>query len=225
MSKKKKNNQKTPPKKQPVKKDDYTTVIFFAIIILIVGIAAATTLFGKNDDSSQPETPLLDANKTYFAEIVIEKYGTITVQLDQKSAPITAANFVKLAESGFYTGTTFHRIIEGFMMQGGAPKSTVSSPAPIVGEFTSNGYDNPLKHERGVISMARTNDKNSASSQFFIMHATKTHLDGEYAAFGWVTEGMEVVDAICEAAQPTDNNGSIAKDAQPVIKSITITVK
>ncbi len=220
MSNKKKTTKNVPQKRQ-VKKDDYTAVIIFAVLLLIAAIVAAIFWFGNNDDTKN-ETPSLDANKTYFAELAIQDYGNITVQLDQKSAPITAANFVKLAESGFYDGLTLHRIIEGFMMQGGAPKNSTGTPDPIVGEFTENGYDNPLKHERGVISMARTNYPNSASSQFFIVHETSPHLDGKYAAFGWVTKGIEVVDAICEAAKPTDGNGSIAKDAQPVITSITI---
>lgn len=224
MSKSKKKANKNVPKKQQTKKSDYTTVIIFAVLLVVIAIIASIFLFG-NREQPKDEAPSLDAGKTYFADIAIEDYGTITVQLDQKSAPITAANFVNLAQNGFYDGLTFHRIIEGFMMQGGAPKSQNDAASTIVGEFSDNGYNNPLKHERGVISMARTNDMNSASSQFFIMHETKTHLDGKYAAFGKVISGIEIVDAVCEAAKPTDNNGSIAKADQPVIRSITIRIE
>lgn len=167
----------------------------------------------------------LDASLTYYADIEIQDYGTITVQLEQASAPITAANFVSLAESGFYDGLTFHRIIEGFMMQGGDPNGdgTGGSDETIVGEFTDNGYDNALSHTRGAISMARSSEYDSASSQFFIVHEdSSASLDGQYAVFGYVTEGMDVVDAVCEAAEPTDGNGTIDAEAQPVITSITI---
>lgn len=153
----------------------------------------------------------------YYADIVIDGYGTIVVQLDHNAAPITVDNFVKLAKSGFYDGLTFHRIIKDFMMQGGAGQAET-----IKGEFSENGWDNPIKHERGVISMARANNPNSGSSQFFIMHKTSPHLDGKYAAFGKVISGMDVVDKICNDAVPSDNNGSIPADRQPVITSITI---
>ena len=167
---------------------------------------------------------LLDETVIYYADIEIADYGTITVQLDQSAAPITAANFVSLAKSGFYDGLTFHRIISGFMMQGGDPKGngTGGSDVKIKGEFAANGHKNPISHERGVISMARSKAYDSASSQFFIMHADYTGLDGQYAAFGRVTEGLGVVDAVFEAAKPIDNNGSIAKENQPVIVSVTI---
>ena len=157
-------------------------------------------------------------------EIVVKDYGTITVALDGEAAPITVANFVKLVEDGFYDGLTFHRIIEGFMIQGGDPKGngTGGTDNKIKGEFAANGVENPLSHTRGAISMARSQNPDSASSQFFIVHEDSKFLDGQYAAFGYVTEGMEVVDAICAAAQPTDNNGSIAKGNQPVIESISI---
>ena len=157
----------------------------------------------------------------YYADIDIVDYGTITVKLDQSAAPITVKNFVKLAESGYYDGLTFHRIMEGFMMQGGDGGD--ARPAEtIVGEFESNGHKNPIKHERGVISMARTNDPNSANSQFFIMHEAAAHLDGEYAAFGHVVSGIEIVDRVCESAKPTDDNGTIPADEQPIINSIKI---
>lgn len=182
------------------------------IIALLLCAMMAFCLFGCGKEK-------LSSGTVYYADIVIADYGTITVQLDQEAAPITVENFVNLANQGFYNGLTFHRIIENFMMQGGASENP---PASIVGEFSSNGYENPLKHTRGAISMARTPEPDSASSQFFIVHQDSAHLDGEYACFGYVTEGIEVVDAICESAQPTDGNGSIAEDAQPVIMSITI---
>ncbi|MCF0134634.1 MAG: peptidylprolyl isomerase [Blautia sp.] len=160
----------------------------------------------------------------YNAEIVIEDYGTIQLELDADAAPITVTNFVKLANDGFYDGLTFHRIINGFMMQGGDPlgNGTGGSEEKIKGEFSSNGVENPISHKRGVISMARAMDKDSASSQFFIMHQDGEFLDGEYAAFGEVTEGIEVVDEICENAEVTDNNGTVKEGTQPVIESITI---
>ena len=179
---------------------------------------------GSNSTAGTYTPAALDESLTYFADIDIEGYGVITIQLDQAAAPVTCANFVELAESGFYDGLTFHRIIAGFMMQGGDPKGngTGGSDNKIVGEFKANGYENNLSHVRGTVSMARSSAKNSASSQFFICHEDAPHLDGSYAAFGTVTAGMDVVDAVCEAAQPTDNNGTIPADAQPVMTSVTI---
>lgn len=170
---------------------------------------------------------MLDYNKTYFADIDIEGYGVITVKLDQDAAPITTENFVSLAEEGFYDGLTFHRIIAGFMMQGGDPTGTGmgGSDETIVGEFRMNGYSNDLSHTRGAISMARSMDPNSASSQFFIVHEDSTFLDGQYAAFGYVTEGIEVVDRVCDEAMPIDQNGTIPRDRHPVMNSVTIRVE
>ena len=134
-------------------------------------------------------------------EITMENGGTIRIELDKTAAPITVENFEKLAAKGFYDGLTFHRVIPGFMIQGGCPQGT-GMGYTIQGEFASNGVANPIRHTRGVISMARAQDPNSAGSQFFIMHADAPHLDGDYAAFGHVVEGMEVVDEI--AAVTTD---------------------
>ena len=132
------------------------------------------------------------------AKIVVKDYGIIRVELDREHAPITVDNFVKLVNSGFYNGLTFHRIIKGFMIQGGCPKGngTGGPGYTIKGEFSSNGINNPILHKRGVISMARAMHPDSAGSQFFIMHQDAPHLDGQYAAFGHVIEGIEVVDAI-----------------------------
>lgn len=163
--------------------------------------------------------------ENYTAVIDIENYGKITLTLDADAAPKTVDNFVKLAKSGFYDGLTFHRIMEGFMMQGGDPEGTGmgGSDETIVGEFSANGYENSISHIRGTVSMARNGyDYNSASSQFFIVHKDSTFLDGQYAAFGRVTDGMDVVDKVCEDAKPTDDNGTIPASEQPVIKSITI---
>lgn len=156
------------------------------------------------------------------ATIEVESYGTIKLQLNGTVAPVTVANFANLASSGFYDGLTFHRIIKGFMMQGGDPNGdgTGGSDRTIVGEFAENGHPNPISHVRGTISMARSSAPNSASSQFFIMQEDSVNLDGNYAAFGHVTDGMDVVDAICNSAEPTDGNGTIAKDKQPKITSL-----
>ena len=156
--------------------------------------------------------------------ITIKDYGTITVELDANAAPITVENFVALAKDGFYDGLTFHRIISGFMIQGGDPKGngTGGSKQNIKGEFAVNGVENPISHQRGVISMARSMDYDSASSQFFICHADASFLDGQYAAFGKVTDGIEVVDAICEQVMPIDGNGTVPRMAQPVIESVII---
>ena len=141
------------------------------------------------------------------AIIEINKFGTIEVELDKEAAPITVENFVKLADKGFYKGLTFHRVIKGFMIQGGCPKGngTGGPGYSIKGEFLANGVNNPLKHTRGVISMARAMDPDSAGSQFFIMHKDGEFLDGQYAAFGHVTKGIEVVDAIASVrTSPND---------------------
>ena len=130
--------------------------------------------------------------------IEMENGHTIKLELDPQSAPVTVENFLSLVKAGFYDGLTFHRIIPGFMIQGGDPTGTGAggSGKPIKGEFSTNGVKNPIKHVRGVISMARTMDPNSATSQFFIMHRDAPHLDGQYAAFGRVVEGIETVDEI-----------------------------
>ena len=162
------------------------------------------------------------ASGTHRATIEVEGYGAIKLELDADVAPVTVANFAKLAGEGFYDGLTFHRIIEGFMVQGGDPNGNGmgGSDEKIVGEFSDNGHPNSISHVRGTISMARSQAYNSASSQFFIMQADTPSLDGQYAAFGHVTEGMDVVDAMCEAARPTDNNGTIAAADQPRIASV-----
>ena len=164
-------------------------------------------------------------HKLHFVEITVKNYGIITLTLDETIAPITVQNFVKLANAGFYDGLTFHRIMDGFMIQGGDPKGdgTGGSPENIKGEFAVNGVQNALPHVRGVISMARRSyPYDSASSQFFIMHKDYSGLDGSYAAFGWVTSGMEFVDAICADTPVVDNNGTVVAKKQPVILSVRV---
>ena len=189
---------------------------------LMAALCLALTACGQTlaDASASAAEPI----GKYTAVIDIADYGAITLELDGDSAPLTVANFVKLAKDGFYDGLTFHRIMDGFMMQGGDPNGngTGGSDETIPGEFSANGCDNPISHTRGTISMARAQDPNSASSQFFICQADSSFLDGSYAAFGRVTDGMDVVDAICADAQPTDDNGTIPPEAQPVINSVTI---
>ena len=157
-------------------------------------------------------------------EMEVQDYGVIKLELDADAAPITVTNFVDLVKSGFYDGLTFHRIISGFMIQGGDPlgNGTGGSENTIKGEFSSNGVENNISHVRGTISMARSADNDSASSQFFIVHEDSAFLDGDYAAFGTVTEGMEVVDAICEAVPVEDDDGTVAEENQPVITSIKV---
>ena len=161
----------------------------------------------------------------YDCEIKVKNYGSIKLKLDANIAPITVSNFVGLANDGFYNGLTFHRIIKGFMIQGGDPNGdgTGGSKQTIKGEFTANGVDNPLKHTRGVISMARSQSYDSASSQFFIMHEDTSSLDGQYAAFGCAYSGMDIVDKICDDIKTEDSNGTVSKKNQPVIESITCT--
>lgn len=157
-------------------------------------------------------------------EIDVENYGTISLELDADVAPITVTNFIKLVNEGFYDGLTFHRIISGFMIQGGDPEGTGNggSSEKIKGEFSANGYKNDISHVRGVISMARATSYNSASSQFFIVHKDSTFLDGNYAAFGHVTNGMEIVDKIAEETKVEDDNGTVKKENQPKITKIKV---
>ena len=232
--------------KKKMMKIGLTSIVSIILVVaLIFGIVAIvknsgsedpldddTEESGSTDEDTDTITWLTEVESpTHYAIIDIADYGQITVALDGNSAPETVENFVTLAEEGFYDGLTFHRIIEGFMMQGGDPdadgtggnKDEDGNEINITGEFYYNGYDNYLSHVRGAISMARANDYDSASSQFFIVHKDATSsLDMLYAAFGYVIEGMDVVDAVCEAAEPTDDNGTISAEDQPVITSITI---
>lgn len=183
-------------------------LILIVVIVLIIGL-------------------LWPGNKTkqIKVEMNITDYGKIILELDRDNAPITVDNFVKLVNEKFYDGLTFHRIINNFMIQGGDPlkNGTGGSENTIIGEFSSNGVNNKISHKRGVISMARSQDMNSASSQFFILHKDNTSLDGNYAAFGKVISGIEVVDKIEEAVSSLGyENGLIPVDKQPVIEYIKV---
>ena len=202
-------------------------------ICILLSLAALLALCacGGKSAAPAPETAgeTAKANTETFrtvrhAEITVKDYGTIKLELDEGTAPITVANFVKLAQAGFYDGLTFHRIMDGFMIQGGDPRGngTGGADETIKGEFRQNGVDNPISHVEGVISMARSNDPDSASSQFFITVADASFLDGAYAAFGRVTEGLEIAKQIAADARPIDNNGTVPAEQQPVIESIVI---
>lgn len=203
-----------------------------------IGIAAAIilALFVVTGCQKQEETPKKSEQKkteaseellsgTHHAEIQVKDYGTITVELDADTAPITVTNFVNLAKDGFYDNLTFHRIMDGFVIQGGDPNGdgTGGADQTIKGEFSNNGVENEISHTRGIISMARAQDPDSASSQFFIVQEDSDYLDGNYAAFGHVTSGMEIVDQICKDVPVEDDNGTVKAENQPVIEKITIT--
>ena len=223
-------------KEAQAKLDKRNMIIGIVAVILVAAVALFLILGGK-DEPAQNTNPTtvtesapsaaneIEAKATHNVTIEIENYGTITAELYGEVAPITVENFVKLAGEGFYDGLTFHRIIDGFMIQGGDPRGngTGGSDQNIKGEFKANGVDNPITHQRGVLSMARSSAYDSASSQFFIMHQVSPWLDGQYAAFGCVLEGMDVVDAICANTPVTDGNGTVAKANQPKITSIKVT--
>lgn len=216
-------------KKQTVKKQTNGEMglktLFASALILVIICAVIYLVLPKNKDNNNTNhIAPTEFSATCYADIEIADYGMITIGLDANVAPVTVENFVSLAESGFYDGLTFHRIVKNFMMQGGDPQGDGfgNSGKRIFGEFTSNGFTNNMLHTRGAVSMARSNDNNSASCQFFIVHQDSPHLDGDYAVFGYVTNGIEIVDQICEDAKPINRNGMISADAQPVITSITI---
>ena len=211
-------------------------VMILAALTVLTLCACGSKTAGSTGDTQTKSEPAAQTSeeasqkdetfqKVRHAEITVKDYGTIKLELDEGTAPITVANFIKLAKDGFYDGLTFHRIMDGFMIQGGDPQGngTGGSDEKIKGEFKQNGVDNPISHVKGVISMARSNQPDSASSQFFITVADSTFLDGAYAAFGRVTEGMEVAEKIAKDVKPVDNNGSVMPDEQPVIESIVIT--
>lgn len=210
-----------------------SAVAVFLVAVIVVFVITSNKSNGSagatNDSPSASNVSATigesQAKGTHHAEINIKDYGVIKVELNGDVAPITVANFINLANSHFYDGLTFHRIIDGFMMQGGDPlgNGTGGSDNTIKGEFSQNGVENNLSHTRGAISMARSTDMDSASSQFFIVQSDSTYLDGQYACFGYVTDGMDIVDEICKNAVTTDSNGSVSAENQPVINSITIT--
>ena len=194
-------------------KEDVNMKKLLICLLASVLLMACSSNGGQAEDSSHVKV-----------KMEIENYGDVIIELYEDVAPKTVANFIELVESGFYDGLTFHRIIDGFMIQGGDPEGNGfgGSDKTIEGEFSANGFENNLKHEEGIISMARSQEPNSASSQFFIMVAQAPHLDGSYAAFGKVIEGIELVHQVAKDAKPIDNNGTILPEEQPIIKSIEI---
>ena len=209
-------------------------LMLIAMMILMAGCGGNSS---SSDEQASDQTQEQAAEQTqeqaepaaepigiHHAEIEIADYGTIKVELDGDTAPITVQNFMDLANAGFYDGLTFHRIIDGFMIQGGDPEGTGmgGSDKNIKGEFEMNGVKNDISHVKGVISMARAQDPDSASSQFFITVDDATFLDGQYAGFGHVTEGQDVADKIAAEAQTTDDNGTVLPENQPKITAIRI---
>ena len=178
----------------------------------------------EKTNNNEGEVDNMYSSGKHNVNITIKDYGTIELELDADVAPITVANFAKLVNEGFYDGLTFHRIIDGFMIQGGDPEGngTGGSSENIKGEFTLNGIKNSISHVRGTISMARASAYNSASSQFFIVHEDSTFLDGQYAGFGKVTKGIEIVDQICKDIKVEDDNGTVLAENQPIIEKITM---
>lgn len=206
-------------------------ILITSIVVVALLIASLTTLIIVRN-TADPKRPGLKrsgkAYETVYVKMSVKDYGDIILKLDGKEAPKTVSNFVKLVDEGFYDGLTFHRVISNFMIQGGDPAANGSggSDKKIKGEFEANGYHNCIAHERGVISMARGNDYNSASSQFFICNASGnsvSHLDGNYAAFGHVIAGMNVVDLITSKTAPIANSNDIVpKNKQAVISSVVV---
>ena len=196
------------------------TILFISLIIVLALFTACGGNESQTETAEPAESQTDDVLPLRHVEITIKDYGTVKLELDPNEAPVSVENFINLASEGFYDGLTFHRIMDGFMIQGGADMS--ADLQPIVGEFTSNGYENNISHTEGVISMARTQDPNSATSQFFITVADDTFLDGNYAAFGRVTEGLDICKKIAKDAQPIDDNGTIPEDQQPVIESVVV---
>ncbi len=188
-------------------------------------IFACVLVLGMTGCKKKEAEPVQTEEDTvYTARMTVRDYGEIVFEMKTSTAPETVKNFVELAESGFYDGLTFHRIMDGFMIQGGDPDGNGNggSGKTIHGEFSSNGYKNPLSHVCGTVSMARAKNPDSASSQFFICVADNTYLDGDYAAFVTVIEGLEVAMKIAADSRPIDNNGTILPEEQPVIESIVI---
>lgn len=192
---------------------------FFPLLLILLLLLTGCTAKDATQDGVITSSSLTG---TYYVQIDVKDYGSITAELYADIAPITVENFLNLVDSGFYNGLTFHRIISGFMIQGGDPNGdgTGGAEMKIKGEFSQNGVENNLKHTRGALSMARSSAHDSASSQFFIMHAAAPHLDGAYAAFGCVLSGMDVVDAICKNTPVTNSNGGVATANQPIIERI-----
>lgn len=191
----------------------------------------SSTSFTSSDSETETENTAAETSgeddlihDTVYVEMDIEDYGKVVLELDGSQAPITVTNFVNLVNSQFYDGLTFHRIMDGFMVQGGDPTGTGfgGSSQTIKGEFAQNGVENNISHKTGVISMARSSNMDSASSQFFICVADDEFLDGSYAAFGHVSEGLDVMMQIAKDAEPIDDNGTIPAENQPKINYMKV---
>lgn len=191
----------------------------------------SSTSFTSSDSETETENTAAETSgeddlihDTVYVEMDIEDYGKVVLELDGSQAPITVTNFVNLVNSQFYDGLTFHRIMDGFMVQGGDPTGTGfgGSSQTIKGEFAQNGVENNISHKTGVISMARSSNMDSASSQFFICVADDEFLDGSYAAFGHVSEGLDVMMQIAKDAEPIDDNGTIPAENQPKINNMKV---
>lgn len=198
------------------------SVIIAAIVVLVAAVVVAVFVGNKKEDNKM-------SADTVKVKVEMENGETFTLELYPEYAPETVKNFTELAKSGFYDGVGFHRIVDGFMAQGGDPDGTGmgGSKKKIKGEFAANGFtQNTLKHERGTISMARSQDMNSASSQFFICYDDASFLDGQYAAFGKVVEGMETVDNFLKVERTANSMGEIASPVTPItMKKVTVLEK
>lgn len=187
---------------------------FALILLILIGICGC--------ESGLPYEKEEKLYGTHTAVMTIKDFGEVKIELYGDIAPVTVANFVKLIKKGFYDGLTFHRVIQDYMIQGGDPNGDGSgnSATRIYGEFKNNGFENSLKHEKGVVSMARSRDYNSASCQFFIMLGDESRLNGDYATFGKVVEGMDIIEAVADSIKSTGSNGEITEDKQPIIEKI-----
>ena len=207
--------------------------IWYLLLLSLFSVFLLAGCGNKKEEQTAENNPNYDSSKylsgLHYAIIDVDEYGHIYLELNADAAPATVTNFVNLVKEGFYDGLSFHRVIDGFMIQGGDPKAngTGTSKYTLPGEFAANGVENTISHTRGTISMARTEDYNSASCQFFIVHTDDytSSLDGNYAAFGRVITGMDLVDLICEQTPVEDNNGTVNKFMQPRILSITMIEK
>ena len=205
--------------------------IIFLSCILVVIVTCIIFALVIGDGKKKPNKSVFNDEKTillagkHYVTITVKDYGKIKVELDADVAPITVTNFIDLVNKGFYDGLTFHRIQSGFMIQGGGydinGERKISTT--IKGEFKNNGVYNTISHTRGVISMARATSNDSASTEFFIVHEDSTQLDGNYAAFGHVISGMDVVDKIVKKAKTIDERGTVSLENRPVIESIKVT--
>lgn len=196
-------------------------ILSLILIFSLLFLASCSTT--DNREEVDTKNTVMEGNPV--VTITVKDFGDMVLELYPEHAPITVANFLELAESGFYEGLIFHRIYKGFMIQGGSSdgRGMAGSEKKIKGEFASNGVNNPIKHERGVISMARTNIPDSASSQFFICDADSTFLDGNYAAFGKLVEGYDVLDAIASVDVTYGPSGEKSSPlVAPVIEKITV---